>query len=161
MHMTFSRLPSATLIAFLLSVLGLPDGLLFAVQTAEAASIPATGDEFVGPFASWVNVKTTYGAKGDGVTDDTAALQNALNAVGVGSNSPVLWIPAGTYKITGTLNIATRLGISIIGGLLISQVLTLFTTPVIYLWFGRIAAWVSRARGKGPASEDLTLPEPI
>ena len=39
------------------------------------------------------------------------------------------------------------LGISIIGGLLVSQVLTLFTTPVIYLWFGRIAAWVSHLRG--------------
>jgi multidrug efflux pump len=39
------------------------------------------------------------------------------------------------------------LGICIIGGLLISQVLTLFTTPVIYLYFGRLAAWVSRLRG--------------
>ncbi len=39
------------------------------------------------------------------------------------------------------------LGISIIGGLLVSQVLTLFTTPVIYLWFGRIAAWVGSLRG--------------
>ena len=35
------------------------------------------------------------------------------------------------------------LGISIIGGLLVSQVFTLFTTPVIYLWFGRIAAWLA------------------
>jgi multidrug efflux pump len=32
------------------------------------------------------------------------------------------------------------LGISIVGGLLVSQVLTLFTTPVIYLAFDRIAA---------------------
>jgi len=32
------------------------------------------------------------------------------------------------------------LGICIIGGLLLSQVLTLFTTPVIYLFFGRLAA---------------------
>jgi len=31
------------------------------------------------------------------------------------------------------------LGISIVGGLLLSQVLTLFTTPVIYLWFDRLA----------------------
>ncbi len=37
------------------------------------------------------------------------------------------------------------LGICIIGGLLVSQVLTLFTTPVIYLFFGRIAAWVRRS----------------
>jgi multidrug efflux pump len=39
------------------------------------------------------------------------------------------------------------LGISIIGGLMISQVLTLFTTPVIYLWFGRIADWLAHLRG--------------
>ena len=39
------------------------------------------------------------------------------------------------------------LGICIIGGLLVSQVMTLFTTPVIYLFFGRIAAWVGRSRG--------------
>ena len=31
------------------------------------------------------------------------------------------------------------LGITMVGGLLVSQVLTLFTTPVIYLWFDRIA----------------------
>jgi multidrug efflux pump len=31
------------------------------------------------------------------------------------------------------------LGITIIGGLIISQVLTLFTTPVVYLFFDRLA----------------------
>jgi multidrug efflux pump len=30
------------------------------------------------------------------------------------------------------------LGISIVGGLFVSQVLTLFTTPVVYLWFHRL-----------------------
>ncbi len=39
------------------------------------------------------------------------------------------------------------LGVSIVGGLLVSQVLTLFTTPVIYLAFDRIAA---RMRGRRP-----------
>ena len=42
--------------------------------------IPGLADEFVGPFPSWANVKTMYNAKGDGITDDTAALQAALNA---------------------------------------------------------------------------------
>jgi multidrug efflux pump len=48
------------------------------------------------------------------------------------------------------------LGICIIGGLLISQVLTLFTTPVIYLYFGRAAAWVARLRGSGKREELLS-----
>jgi multidrug efflux pump subunit AcrB len=50
------------------------------------------------------------------------------------------------------------LGITIIGGLTVSQVLTLFTTPVIYLWFGRVAVWVGSLRKNRPA-EQLNLPE--
>ena len=34
------------------------------------------------------------------------------------------------------------LGISIVGGLLLSQVLTLYTTPVIYLYMTRLARWL-------------------
>ena len=50
------------------------------------------------------------------------------------------------------------LGITIIGGLLVSQVLTLFTTPVIYLWFGRLALWLAHLRGRRDP-EQLALPE--
>lgn len=46
--------------------------------------------------ASMKNVKD-YGAKGDGITDDTAALQSALN-----TGEPV-YIPAGTYIISDSL----------------------------------------------------------
>lgn len=45
------------------------------------------------------------------------------------------------------------LGITIVGGLLLSQLLTLYTTPVIYLWFDRLAQRVSRRRGEAPGSE--------
>ncbi len=50
------------------------------------------------------------------------------------------------------------LGICIIGGLLVSQVLTLFTTPVIYLFFGRLAAWVGRSRVSERGREVSPLP---
>jgi multidrug efflux pump len=39
------------------------------------------------------------------------------------------------------------LGVSIVGGLLLSQVLTLFTTPVIYLWFDRVQQRYFNFRG--------------
>jgi multidrug efflux pump len=49
------------------------------------------------------------------------------------------------------------LGISIVGGLIISQVLTLYTTPVIYLYMERLARWVAPNREKAlenvPAAE--------
>ena len=43
------------------------------------------------------------------------------------------------------------LGISIIGGLIVSQMLTLYTTPVIYLYLDRFRLWVIRLRGKATA----------
>ncbi|MCX5889690.1 MAG: efflux RND transporter permease subunit, partial [Deltaproteobacteria bacterium] len=38
------------------------------------------------------------------------------------------------------------LGISIVGGLIFSQMLTLYTTPVIYLYLDRFRLWVNRLR---------------
>jgi multidrug efflux pump subunit AcrB len=51
------------------------------------------------------------------------------------------------------------LGITIIGGLIVSQVLTLFTTPVIYLAFGKVATWLASLKKKGHEPEQLNLPE--
>jgi multidrug efflux pump len=42
------------------------------------------------------------------------------------------------------------LGITIIGGLLVSQLLTLYTTPVVYLYFDRLQHWWYRVRHKAP-----------
>jgi multidrug efflux pump len=52
------------------------------------------------------------------------------------------------------------LGVSIVGGLLVSQVLTLFTTPVIYLWFDRLSKRFRGLRqiedGDAPIAESPT-----
>lgn len=61
-------------------------------------------DEFVGPFASWKDLKRDFGAKGDGTNDDTSALQTALRTLQPTSTNYVLYIPAGTYRITQTLD---------------------------------------------------------
>jgi multidrug efflux pump len=45
------------------------------------------------------------------------------------------------------------LGIAIVGGLIFSQMLTLYTTPVIYLAFDRLAHRIARRRGREPAAE--------
>ena len=55
--------------------------------------------------AGAVNVKTTYGAKGDGVTDDTAAIQRAIVASLSGDyrNPRLICLPEGTYLISNSL----------------------------------------------------------
>jgi len=48
---------------------------------------------------------------------------------------------------TGTgAELRRPLGITIVGGLLVSQLLTLYTTPVVYLWFDRLAQRFARYR---------------
>jgi len=56
---------------------------------------------------------------------------------------------------TGTGSELRRpLGISIIGGLIVSQMLTLFTTPVVYLYLDRLGLWWQRLRSKPVHSLD-------
>jgi multidrug efflux pump len=52
------------------------------------------------------------------------------------------------------------LGISIVGGLLVSQLLTLFTTPVIYIYFDRAGRQLREWRARRKASHAGPEPEP-
>jgi multidrug efflux pump len=47
------------------------------------------------------------------------------------------------------------LGISIVGGLLVSQMLTLYTTPVVYLYLDRLRLWGRRQLGREPHGASL------
>jgi hypothetical protein len=60
-----------------------------------AAGLTAVG------VTDWINVrKAPYSATGNGTSDDTAAIQNALNAAGTGG---VVYLPAGTYRTSAPL----------------------------------------------------------
>jgi len=64
-----------------------------------------------------VSVKSApYNAKGDGVTDDTAAIQNAVNAIG-GTGGTVS-IPAGTYMVNAltSIQLANNMTLSLASG---------------------------------------------
>jgi hypothetical protein len=50
-----------------------------------------------------------YGAGGTGATDDTSALQNCISAAI--SQGKSVWLPAGTYKITSSINLPANLTI--------------------------------------------------
>ena len=65
--------------------------------------------------------------------DDAAALLGALPlALGNGIGS----------------ELRKPLGVSIVGGLLLSQLITLYTTPVIYLYFERLSDWAKERRAR-------------
>jgi multidrug efflux pump len=49
------------------------------------------------------------------------------------------------------------LGIAIIGGLIFSQALTLYTTPVVYLYFDRLQNWWYRIRGLKPTEIEIPV----
>jgi hydrophobe/amphiphile efflux-1 (HAE1) family protein len=51
------------------------------------------------------------------------------------------------------------LGYAIVGGLALSQILTLYTTPVIYIYFDRLQSWMMGGKKKEAASGDA-VPQP-
>ena len=63
-------------------------------------------------------------------------------------------VPLALGSGTGS-ELRRPLGVSIVGGLLISQVLTLYTTPVVYLYMGKLGVWL---RGNKAPEED-PMPE--
>ncbi len=56
------------------------------------------------PAKTTLFVATSYGATGNGVTDDTAAINAALTAAGTNGGG-IVYLPAGNYKTTTTLSV--------------------------------------------------------
>jgi Pectate lyase superfamily protein/SMP-30/Gluconolactonase/LRE-like region len=80
-----------------------PDGRELGIAThhkehaiSHPTPTPITDIPALPPMSTWVDVRT-LGVKGDGGTDDTAALQTAINT------HRTLFLPSGIYRLTNTL----------------------------------------------------------
>lgn len=111
---------------------------------APPAAVPATAIT-AGGTVNWLNVKSTCGAKGDGTTDDTAAINTCIANFNTAGNG-VLYFPAGTYKTTtgltpltgngtvtgdGQTNLSGQIGTTAIAATLIQSATTAISTFVV------------------------------
>lgn len=83
-----------------------------ALEIVEAIAGVSPGNISVFSGSSILSVKN-FGAAGDGTTDDTAAIQDAIDAIP--NTGGALFFPEGTYKITDELVIPNDYGFRIIG----------------------------------------------
>lgn len=87
---------------------------LYISQGAEAWAL-AAGGAATSLFNNIINVKDApYNAKGDGATNDTAAIQAAINA-STSTAPKLVYFPTGTYIITAALTIPFSPGFSMVG----------------------------------------------
>lgn len=88
--------------------------------SASVAANSTASRTFAGRFSDIINVKD-FGAIGDGIADDTVAINAAFAALrsatspvsGVGPAAQLIF-PRGTYKITGTINATSIKGMSVV-----------------------------------------------
>ena len=75
-------------------------------SSAVTVSVPASVD--------WINVKQPpYNAKGDGTTDDTTAILNAITAAQAGTYKQAVFFPAGKYVMSQGIQLQT--GLTLLG----------------------------------------------
>jgi sugar lactone lactonase YvrE len=84
-----------------LAGLGAAAGIKTRYDATPLRSVPPVSPNAIRPLppvSAWVNLHT-LGVKGDGVTDETAAIQKAI------AEHPVLYIPSGAYIVSDTLKL--------------------------------------------------------
>ncbi len=92
----------------LILLVGLLSVGLTAVEPTLTAGLPlvtqASPDKNFPDDSGIVNIKTAYGAKGDGVTDDTQAILRAIREhIGYTGATKVIYFPKGTYLVSDEL----------------------------------------------------------
>ena len=141
-----------------------PAAYTWTINTTPPPPAGSLDEFFAGPSASWKSVKD-FGARGDGVADDTAAIQAGLDSLKnmATNNWSVLYFPAGTYRITQQLTTVRTTHHDFLGSEIIGE--NPETTSIV--WGGaaggtmfRWSAWydkVSRLTfdGKGLASNGI------
>jgi hypothetical protein len=91
---------------------------VLALLAPTAPAAPVQTEEFNGPFPSWADLKRDYNAAGDGVSDDSAPFQRALDELKrtaeLGTRS-VLYVPAGIYRLGRGLTMTSHIYVAVIG----------------------------------------------
>ncbi|HEV2412203.1 MAG TPA: glycosyl hydrolase family 28-related protein [Candidatus Saccharimonadales bacterium] len=83
-------------------------------QVLTALSSSAASWSSIAGTTDWLNAKS-YGAKGNGITDDTAALTSWINAINAASTGIGAFLPAGQYMVSSALPSITNNGVTITG----------------------------------------------
>lgn len=91
MRMWFAAVASSLLLSF--SVLGIMP------HPWSPATQPSTASQLALPRRDWINVRTDFGAVGDGVADDTTAFANAIAAFSSSHTAAYVLVPPGTYLV--------------------------------------------------------------
>jgi hypothetical protein len=111
------------------------------MDASPIGSVPRVGDPAIRPFpatSTWANVRD-LGAKGDNATDDTGAIQRAIDT------RKVVYFPSGFYRVTDTLKLRPD---SVLIGLHpgMTQIVLADDTPA-YAGVGAPKALMESARG--------------